>query len=127
MASRYWRRAVPATLVVALFLSVSCGPQTSEQGGTAVGNRITMVTSYRFEPATLQVTSGTTVTWTNNDSYTHSVRFTKGINFQSQPLRPGESTSYLFSTPGEYEYECGLHPQAMKGKVIVLAPSSTGY
>jgi plastocyanin len=113
--------------IVAGLTVVGCGPQPGAQGGSASGNLVKMVSPYRFEPATVQVVAGGTVTWVNEDSQVHSVRFTKGIGYQSGPLKTGESVSYAFSAPGEYEYECSVHPQAMKGKVIVQAPSSTGY
>jgi plastocyanin len=34
-------------------------------------------------------------------------------------MRPGQSVSYRFTNPGTYHYDCSLHPQDMRGMVIV--------
>lgn len=81
---------------------------------------VTMVKSYRFDPAVIQVPAGTTVTWRNEDNFTHSVRLL-GRGDTARIVRPGERTTITFSTPGEYPYECSLHPRDMRGKVIVMA------
>ncbi len=122
----YRWHGVLLTLAVLALLG-ACGPQAASQGSSTAGGRVTIANSYRFEPSVLQVTPGTAVIWVNDDSYTHSIRFTRGIDFQSQPLRPGESTTYTFAVPGEYEYVCGIHPQTMKGKVVVQSPYPSGY
>jgi plastocyanin len=81
---------------------------------------VTMVKSYRFAPAVIRVPAGTTVTWRNEDNFTHSVRLL-GRADADRLVRPGEHTTITFSTPGEYPYECSLHPRDMRGKVIVTA------
>ena len=62
-----------------------------------------------------------TVVWTNMDfseKNAHDVSSDDGL-FYSGFLDPGESWSYTFEDPGEYAYNCGLHPEWMVGKVIV--------
>lgn len=73
--------------------------------------------SYKFEPTRIAVASGTTVTWTNHDNFTHSVQ----VDGQSEVhmMRPGESAQITFSAPGEYHYVCTLHAQNMQGNVSV--------
>jgi plastocyanin len=34
-------------------------------------------------------------------------------------MAPGESVSHTFTTPGLYPYVCSLHPNDMKGSVLV--------
>jgi amicyanin len=107
-------------------LAVACAPA----GSTAPveTSQVTMARSYRFEPAVIRVKVGTTVTWVNDDNFTHDVTFTAGpAQFHSPPLRPGEKTSFTFSRAGEYQYQCSFHPQNMKGKVIVEGAGSSGY
>ncbi|HEX5505389.1 MAG TPA: cupredoxin domain-containing protein [Thermomicrobiales bacterium] len=77
--------------------------------------------SYRFDPAIITVPAGTTVTWTNHDNFTHSVKVEGGADTSVHVMRPGESASITFATPGEYPYVCTFHTQNMKGKVIVSA------
>ncbi|HEX7100443.1 MAG TPA: plastocyanin/azurin family copper-binding protein [Acidimicrobiia bacterium] len=65
----------------------------------------------------LRVKVGTTVTWTNDDQMMHSVTSADGL-FDSGLLDPGQSWSYTFDQPGEFEYFCSPHPW-MRAKVIV--------
>jgi len=73
--------------------------------------------SYKFEPAHIEVSAGSTVTWTNHDNFTHSVE----VDGQSEVhmMRPGETAQVTFSTPGDYHYVCTLHTQNMQGVVTV--------
>ena len=66
----------------------------------------------------LTVPVGTTVIWTNEDSTMHTVTALDGT-FDSGFLDNGDSWSFTFDVPGEYEYYCLPHPW-MRAKVIVL-------
>ena len=76
--------------------------------------------SYRFSPTDVSVAAGTTVTWTNNDRFTHSVQFV-GSSLPAAPLlmEPGAATTFTFDEAGTYQYQCHLHAQNMKGSVTV--------
>ncbi len=66
----------------------------------------------------LTVKPGTTVTWTNDDpGMVHTVTAVDG-SFDSGFLQAGQTYSYTFQTPGEFEYTCTPHPW-MRAKVIV--------
>ena len=65
----------------------------------------------------LTVPVGTTVTWTNDDSTMHTVTAVDG-SFDSGFFDNGDSWSFTFDEPGEYEYYCLPHPW-MRAKVIV--------
>lgn len=66
----------------------------------------------------LTVPVGTTVTWTNDDpGMMHTVTSADGI-FDSGFLNEGDTWSYTFDEPGEYEYFCSPHPW-MRAKVVV--------
>jgi plastocyanin len=90
-------------------------------GGTASADpvattEVTMAKSYRFDPKTIQVEAGQSVTWTNEDNFTHTVR----VDGQSDhKVERGESVSIRFDEPGTYHYVCTLHSQDMDGEVIV--------
>ena len=60
---------------------------------------------------------GECVTWTNNDSATHTVAAGDGT-FKSGDLAKGGTFSFTFTKAGTYTYICSIHPQ-MKGTVIV--------
>ena len=67
----------------------------------------------------LMVELGTTVTWTNNDpSMPHTVTAVDG-SFDSGQLSAGQTFSFTFDKPGEFEYFCTLHPW-MRAKVEVM-------
>ncbi len=59
-----------------------------------------------FVPATITVKKGATVTWTNQDSASHSV---KSDGFQSDNLSYNQSYSHTFNTVGSFQYYDGLH------------------
>lgn len=70
-----------------------------------------------FNPASISVTRGSTVTWMNSDSVTHTVTSDSG-SFDLGFVVPGMSVSMTFSTPGTYNYHCNIHP-FMHGTVTV--------
>lgn len=74
--------------------------------------------SYKFEPAAITVDAGAEVTWTNNDDFPHNVHLLDGSDV-TEDLPQGESASITFDEPGEYYYECSIHPDQMRGKVVV--------
>ncbi|HEY8490604.1 MAG TPA: cupredoxin domain-containing protein [Dehalococcoidia bacterium] len=109
-------RAVAALGLLAAVLA-ACGGDGG--GGEPVPtDRVEMARSYRFSPETIQVTAGTTVTWTNRDNFTHTVRLLDGSGTDLR-VEPGESTSITFERPGTYRYDCSLHPRDMQGTVVV--------
>jgi plastocyanin len=69
-----------------------------------------------FSPTPLTVAAGTTVTWGNNDSTTHTTT-ADGGNW-NLTFSPGATTTVKFDTPGTYAYHCSIHP-FMKGTVVV--------
>lgn len=110
---------VLAALGAAALLS-ACAAASQGAAAPVRTDTVTMVKSYRFAPAVIEVPAGTTVTWRNEDNFTHSVRLV-GKSDTDRLLRPGERTTIRFTEPGEYPYECSLHPRDMRGKVIVTA------
>ena len=67
----------------------------------------------------LMVPLGATVTWTNNDpGMAHTVTSTDG-KFDSGMLAPGQSWSYTFNDPGDFDYLCTPHPW-MKARISVM-------
>ena len=73
--------------------------------------------SNSFSPNPVEVKVGEIVTWINNDSGRHTVTSKDGI-FDSGILGKGQSFSFTFDKPGEYQYFCEPHPN-MVGTVVV--------
>jgi plastocyanin len=70
-----------------------------------------------FNPSTLNVKVGTTVTWINKDSTAHDVVSDTGL-FNSGNLNNGQSYTYTFNQAGSFPYHCGIHP-SMTGTIVV--------
>ena len=79
-----------------------------------------------FNPSTLNVQVGTTVTWINKDTTTHDVVSDTGL-FNSGNLTNGMSYNYTFNQTGSFAYHSAIQP-SMTGTIVVStnAPSSTG-
>ena len=73
--------------------------------------------SLAFDPDTVTITAGETVTWTNEESTNHTVTADEG-QFESGDLGSGETFSLTFDEAGSYAYHCSVHP-SMKGTVVV--------
>ncbi len=109
------------SLVLIFLLLSGCAAQAAHAQAPVETNQVTLPPSYLFEPATIQVKVGETVTWTNKDNFTHNIHLLGGINWVSKPLRPGESVTYTFTKAGTFPYVCDFHSHDMKGEVIVMA------
>jgi plastocyanin len=77
---------------------------------------VEMVKSYRFDPKVIEIAAGDTVTWTNEDNFTHTVQVD---GQEDHKVGKGESVEITFDEPGTYDYVCTLHSQDMDGTVIV--------
>src|SRR5215218_6641432 len=75
------------------------------------------VVDFAFEPGTVTLPVGATVTWTNTGNRPHTVTADDG-SFDSGRLDPGEQFSQTFDQPGTYTYHCGFHPE-MQGTIVV--------
>ncbi len=79
---------------------------------------VTAAKSYKFDPQVIEVDAGSEVTWTNEDDFPHNVHLLDESD-ETHDLPIGDSVSFAFDEAGDYYYECSLHPQTMRGKVIV--------
>ncbi len=118
------RKSIVAALGVTLLALVLVGCATSapsggSTGGTAAPGAAKAVAveikEFSFQPATVEVPVGGTVTWTNADAATHTV---KGSGWTSGDLAQGATFSNTFDTAGTFPYSCGIHP-SMTGEVVV--------
>ncbi|MFJ4192790.1 cupredoxin family copper-binding protein [Pseudomonas sp. NPDC089534] len=75
------------------------------------------IKEFMFGPKDLTVAVGTKVTWVNDDQIPHTVAETHKA-FRSGALDTDDTFSWVFETPGEFDYFCVLHPQ-MIGKIVV--------
>ena len=80
------------------------------------------IKNFGFSPATISVTAGSTVVWTNDDSVQHDITFDGG-GIASSVLNHNDTFSHTFPTAGTYHYICSIHP-FMHGTVIVTGSGS---
>lgn len=79
------------------------------------------IQNFAFSPTDITVKVGTKVTWTNNDSTTHTVTETDGqTGPDSGNVSPGSTYSFTFSKAGTYHFHCSIHPE-MTGTVTVTS------
>jgi plastocyanin len=107
-----------SVIAIALLVPVlaACGGGTGASQSPVATTAVDLPKSYRFAPEAITVPAGSTVTWTNNDNFTHNVRLDGAEPLQ---MAPGEAATHTFETPGTYPYVCSLHPQDMRGTVVV--------
>jgi plastocyanin len=116
--------------------SMTGGNATSMTGGNATsgagGNSVTIVPGAStpsngkfFDPDTLNVSTGASVTWTNDDTTLHTVTSgspeggaASGAEFDSSYIGAGKTFEHTFASAGTFDYYCTLHP-FMTGKVVV--------
>src|SRR5688500_12555003 len=108
------RFLLPAVVAVAVVAAGCAG--SGESSEPVATTEVEMVKSYRFDPKVIEVAAGDTVTWTNEDNFTHTVQVD---GQEDHEVGRGESFTITFDEPGTYHYVCTLHRQDMDGEVIV--------
>jgi plastocyanin len=108
------RLLLSAALALLLWSSIA---DSAPMAAAAAAPTVVMARDFMFAPASLTVTAGSTVTWTNKDDEPHTVTSDSGL-FRSGALDTNESFSFKFDKPGTYHYLCSIHPR-MLGTIVV--------
>lgn len=109
-------------IVAIVFLSaVSCSKNNNNNNAT---NQVAMV-DFSFNPDSLSISVGDTVTWVNQGAYDHTttsgeVNSPDGL-WDSGAMAPGAKYSHVFAAAGNFHYYCALHgaSNGMKGVIAV--------
>ena len=72
----------------------------------------------KFSPATIEIKTGQTVEWTNDDLTPHTVTSQGAGDLNSGSIDAGTSWRHTFTQAGSFQYYCAFHPE-MKGRVVV--------
>ena len=107
-------RLVLAASVALVLVAAGCGESANSE--PVATTEVAMAKSYRFDPKTIEIEAGQSVTWTNEDNFTHTVQVD---GQEDHKVERGESVSIAFDEPGTYHYVCTLHSQDMDGEVMV--------
>ena len=93
---------------------------TPQAPGTTTPSSVSVVIkNFAFTPDIVEISKGTTVTWTNDDGVRHTVTSVPQGTFDSGPIDPGKTYSYTFNQAGTFEYSCTIHPSIPHGNVVV--------
>ncbi|MFP5224878.1 MAG: plastocyanin/azurin family copper-binding protein [Actinomycetota bacterium] len=117
------RRSASITTILALalgFVGYSVAPLNASQEMT-----VTMdITG--FSPASIEVETGTTVTWINASRLNypvlrgaHQLEASDG-SFASEEIAPGGAFTKTFNEPFTASYVCKIHPTTMSGTISVV-------
>ena len=114
------------SLITMLLISGCVGYKTETQsspvptttGQTQTSSISVEIKSFAFNPDTINISKGRTVTWTQFDTAPHTIISVNSTFPNSPSLSKGQTYSYTFNETGIFEYYCSIHP-SMKGKVIV--------
>lgn len=100
------------------------GAAPSDAGG-APSDVDVAVLDRSFSPASIEVSAGSSVTWTNRSDREHTVTFRSGGG--SGEFGGGGTFTHTFDAPGTFDYLCAIHPE-MTGTVTVAGagPAPSG-
>jgi plastocyanin len=125
---RYRCAQAAVLLVFATTFAAGCGsspagappaPATSASAAPEPVAARVVIDNFAYSPRELTVAAGTRVTWVNQDDVPHTVTSTtRPRALDSGALDTDDRFTFVFTTPGTYEYFCAVHPH-MTGKVIV--------
>jgi plastocyanin len=111
-----------AVIITAAAIVSSCGssnmPTSPSNNGTPVSivSGASLLSTTAYNPNPLTITAGTTVTWTNMDSTTHTATSDTGVF--GGTLAPNAQVSFTFPNKGTFTYHCTIHPN-MVGTITV--------
>lgn len=103
-------------IILAVFLT-ACTPPKKEKGPGVPGVNEVWLIGWVYEPETITVPVGTTVSWNNTTRDYHTVTSDDGL-FDSR-LGGGQSFNYTFTKPGIFTYQDIATDPPTIGKVVV--------
>ena len=89
-----------------------CGPKSRFH------RRSVSLRNLAFSPASIQVTPGATVQFTNNDGIEHNITFSNSSVSDPIDFSTGSRSVVMPTTTGTYAYHCTIHA-GMAGTIAV--------
>jgi plastocyanin len=93
-------------------------PAVQPAGGVAPAAVKVTIRSLKYFQDTIQITTGETVEWVNDDLTPHTVTSNSGGELNSGSIDVGSTWRHTFSQSGTFPYYCTFHKE-MKGEVVV--------
>ena len=121
-------RRLTALLASTALLAAGCGsddePAAEADKGDAVSGQQVEMKDIAYQPETIRVRTGETITWVNRDAVQHDVVNVKeGEEPRSELFNEGQTYEWTPTEAGTVEYLCTVHPN-MKGTVEVTDDAS---
>lgn len=105
---------------------VPTAPGAGGNGGTGGSTACTpgagtvcLTPSNTFNPTSITITKGSSVTWVNGTGVTHNVTFSTAGAPGNVPDFSSGSQTLTFPSAGTFNYNCTIHGQSMSGTVVV--------
>ncbi len=112
------KRVLVLGLVLASLLAACSGESTDTTESAGGDEQRIEIANQAFDPETVTVAVGTTVTWVSADpNLPHTSNSEDEIWF-SGTLNEGDEFPFTFDEPGTYAYFCEVHP-TMTGTIVV--------
>ena len=99
--------------------SPSATSQPAPDGSTTISmpSGASVLTTTAFGNNPLKIAAGTTISWLNSDSTTHTSTADGGA-WTSGNIAPGARYNFTFQSAGQFTYHCQIHP-GMTGTIVV--------
>jgi plastocyanin len=111
-----WVLATATALVALMLAALMGGSASAGETASASKTKTVEIVSFAFKPPTLTIGKGSSVTFSNTSSVTHTA--TRKGDFNTGPIKPGKSATVRFARKGTFAYHCKIHP-SMRGKIVV--------
>jgi plastocyanin len=102
---------------ITFLLTIFSITNTCTKSSNGPGTNEVFIQGMAFNPSTITITTGTTITWTNKDGVAHTVTSNTGL-FDSGSISSNGTYSHMFSSVGTFPYHCTIHP-TMTASVVV--------
>jgi plastocyanin len=113
-----------ASLLLAVIAALIAGCGSSDGGtdptssGADGGAEKVMIADYLYDPDTITVPVGATVTFANADAAPHTATSKRSGAFESGTIETGRTGKVTLEESGTFAYYCLFHP-FMKGTIVV--------
>jgi plastocyanin len=117
----------PRTKTIALLCAISClnlsafalAGDMKDADSTSSKQNTIEIKDFAFNPQTITVKSGQTITWINRDEEPHTVVSVEKQFKKSSALDTDQTFTITAGAPGTYTYFCSVHPK-MTGTIVVV-------
>jgi plastocyanin len=120
-----WERLGPWVALLAAISGAALMIDANPREAQAQGRADVAIVDVAYQPGSILVQAGDTVTWTNSGSTPHTVTADDG-SVDSGPLAPRASFSQTFPAAGLFTYHCAIHPRMTGAVTITRAPDVGG-